>query len=148
MKETDLRSHLKKLLNERRVGVLATHDCGQPYGTLVAFVASDDLRQIVFTTGRATRKFANLSADPRVALVVDDRSNAEADFYEASAVTATGQTRVLEGDDARDAQRAFLQRHPQLEAFVSAPSCAIVAISVKRYTYVSRFQQVFELDLK
>lgn len=147
MNANDLKDKLTHLFEDRKVGVLATHDHGQPYGSLVAFLASNDLLHLVFTTGRSTRKFANLSADPRVALVVDDRRNDAADFYEAAAVTATGRAEVLQGDEAAAMAARFVERHPQLETFVSAPSCAVVRITVARYTYVSRFQEVVELDM-
>jgi nitroimidazol reductase NimA-like FMN-containing flavoprotein (pyridoxamine 5'-phosphate oxidase superfamily) len=114
MDAKELKNKLTQLFEERRVGVLATHDHGQPYGSLVAFLASDDLVNLVFTTGRGTRKFANLSADPRVALVVDDRRNEAADFYEAAAVTASGRAQVLDGEEAEAMAARFVERHPQL----------------------------------
>jgi len=147
MDAKELKNKLTQLFEERRVGVLATHNHGQPYGSLVAFLASDDLVNLVFTTGRGTRKFANLSADPRVALVVDDRRNEAADFYEAAAVTASGRAQVLDGEEAEAMAARFVERHPQLERFVTAPSSAVVRIIVSRYTYVSRFQEVVELDM-
>ncbi len=147
MNASDLRKQLRRLFRDRHVGVLATHDHGQPYGSLVAFTASEDLEHLVFTTGRGTRKFANLSHDSRVALVVDDRRNDEADFYQAAAVTVTGRCVVLEGAEAEREAARFVQRHPQLRDFVAAPSCAVVRIVVQRYTYVSRFQEVVELDM-
>jgi nitroimidazol reductase NimA-like FMN-containing flavoprotein (pyridoxamine 5'-phosphate oxidase superfamily) len=147
MDTNELKRALHHLLESRRVGVLATHNQGQPYGSLVAFTVAEDLTTLVFTTGRGTRKFANLSADSRVALVVDNRTNDDADFYEAAAVTATGECEVLAGQQADEARNNFLERHPQLDHFVNAPSCAIVRIIVERYTYVSRFQEVVELDM-
>jgi len=41
-------------------------------------------------TARSTRKFGNLAKNPRVAGVVDDRSNRREDFDRACAATAAG----------------------------------------------------------
>jgi nitroimidazol reductase NimA-like FMN-containing flavoprotein (pyridoxamine 5'-phosphate oxidase superfamily) len=87
----DLRATLRDLLMSQRLAVLATQVDKHPYTSLVAFAATEDLRLLVFATDRATHKFANLSANPGVAMLVDDRSHREADLSEATAVTATGQ---------------------------------------------------------
>ncbi|MDB4433414.1 pyridoxamine 5'-phosphate oxidase family protein, partial [bacterium] len=99
MNESELRSRLGKLFQEQRLAVLSTHDQGQPYSSLVAFSASDDLTHLHFATNRATRKYANLHRDGRVSLLVDNRSNSASDFREAMAVTVTGRAReVGEGE--------------------------------------------------
>ncbi|MFH2000380.1 MAG: pyridoxamine 5'-phosphate oxidase family protein [Planctomycetota bacterium] len=86
MNKTELKSRLKKLFQEQRLAVLSTHDQGQPYSSLVAFVASKDLVRLLFATNRATRKYANLQQDARVCLMVDNRSNSAADFKEAMSI--------------------------------------------------------------
>jgi nitroimidazol reductase NimA-like FMN-containing flavoprotein (pyridoxamine 5'-phosphate oxidase superfamily) len=52
--------------------VLSTQQQGQPYASLVAFVACDDLRHIYFVTPKTTRKFANLTANPSAAFIVNN----------------------------------------------------------------------------
>jgi len=89
-KEFDTMQQLKTLLARQRLAVLATHWSGQPYSSLVSFAATADLKDILFATTRATRKYPNLSADARVALLIDNRSNKESDIQKAVAVTATG----------------------------------------------------------
>jgi len=69
-----LRGRLKPLLKTQRLAVLATHREGQPYGSLVSFASTQDAKHILFATTRATRKYADLRADPRVAIVIDDRT--------------------------------------------------------------------------
>ena len=81
---------LKTLFRTHPLAVLATQNELQPYTSLVAFAASDDLKELLFATTRATRKYANFSSNPRVAMLVDNRSNRLSDFSEAMAVTALG----------------------------------------------------------
>ena len=51
----EIRDRLKDLCTSQKLAVVSTHSGGQPYASLVAFVASDDLRHIFFVTARTTR---------------------------------------------------------------------------------------------
>ena len=67
MKEKEqIRRILLELFSSQRLAVLGTHQAGQPYGSLMAFASTSDLKNLVFATTRATRKFANLQPDSRV----------------------------------------------------------------------------------
>ena len=94
---------LRDLLGSQRLAVLATHSANGPYCSLVAFVVTDDLTQLVFATSRNTRKYGRLAEDGRVALLIDSRRNEESDFHEASAVTVPQRARPVPsvGPDSR-----------------------------------------------
>lgn len=136
------------LVATQRVAVLATHNDGQPHGSLVAFVVSDDLRNLVFATSRATRKFANLSKDARVALVIDNQSNQEADFQQATAVSVYGRASQMSADEHIYWLERYLQRHPSLQEFVRSPTCALIRVHVEKYNLVERFQNVVEMRIE
>jgi len=53
------RKRLAELFRSQNLATLATHNDGQPYASLVAFYAADDLKHIYFVTPKTTRKFAN-----------------------------------------------------------------------------------------
>ena len=114
----------------------------------MAVRASDDLRHLYFSTTRATRKFQFLSAEPQVAMLVDSRSDDDTDFHGAVAATAVGTARELERDERAEQLVLFLQRHPHLKPFASAPTSALVELAVEIYYIVSRFQNVTELHLR
>jgi hypothetical protein len=141
------RTDLISLFRSQPLAVLATHNKGQPYGSLVAFAATEDLDYLVFSTTRSTRKFANLSADPRAAMVIDNRSNHPSDLRFARAVTATGRAEEIPKDTSGDFLGVYLNKHPHLEDFVSSPSCALIQIRVEIYYVVTRFQNVVEIRL-
>lgn len=140
-------SMVKKLFSSQRLAVLATQGRGQPYGNIVAFAATADLKHLLFATTRSTRKYANLSGEPRVAMVVDNRSNQESDFREGIAVTATGVVRELEGLEREERLKIYLAKHPYLEEFVASPSCALLQLEVETYYVVSQFQNVVEIQI-
>jgi nitroimidazol reductase NimA-like FMN-containing flavoprotein (pyridoxamine 5'-phosphate oxidase superfamily) len=143
-----LREFLKDLFSSQRLAVLATQNRRQPYGNLVAFMATDDLKYLLFATTRATRKYANIARNPRIAMVMDNRSNQEADFHQAAAVTATGVVKEIEGPEKERLQKLYLSKHPYLKEFVSSPTCALLKMDVETYYVVSRFQNVLELHIK
>jgi hypothetical protein len=86
-------------------------------------------------------------ADPRVAVLVDNRKNDPSDFAEAAAVTALGKAWELQGAERQGFLQVYLARHPYLKDFVAAPTCALLRIQVDKYITVSRFQEVREIQM-
>ena len=140
----DVRSQLQELFATQRLAVLATDHNGQPYASLVAFAINADLRELFFATTRDTRKFANLQANPRVSLLIDNRANQVTDFSAAVAVTVLGSSAELKGPARRVGMAFYLAKHPHLAEFVAAPSCALIRVRVQSFFLVSRFQNVVE----
>lgn len=138
---------LETLFRRQNLAVLSTQQGGQPYGSLVAFVVSDDLRELFFATGRATRKYSNICSDSRVALLVDNRSNQPEDFHEAMAVTVVGRAREVTREEREPLEARYLAKHPHLSDFLSSPSCSLLCVDVATYYVVRRFQTVAELHL-
>lgn len=136
---------LSALCQSQLFCVLATQEDGQPYSNLVAFVSTDDLREILFATMRGTRKHRNMAADPRVALLIDSRSNRGSDIRSAAAVTALGTVEEVVRKERRRLLELYRAKHPNLSHFVSLPDCALMRVRVDRYYLVSDFQNVTEL---
>ncbi len=136
---------IRQLLDEQPYAVLCTQGEGQPYGSLVALVATADLASMVFATPKATRKYRLLSECDHVALVVDSRSTQSDDMMQIEALTITGRaTEVTDSEDAEECSSLLLGRHSQLRSFVAAPSTALFRVDVVRYFHVTRFQEVRE----
>ncbi len=138
---------LRALLDSQCLSVVATQMQGVPYTSLVAFAASDDLRTIFFVTSRATTKYRNLSANPNVSLLIDNRTHSVEDFSTGTAVTAVGKATEIPGNEAVAVAKRFIGKHPHLEVFVKSPSTAICRVDVETYYLVTRFQNVVELDV-
>ncbi len=135
---------ITKLLHEQPLAVLATYGQGQPYASLVAFACGAALDLLVFATLRATRKFANLQANPRVALFVDDRT--APDGGQTSALTVLGKTSEAMGQQRDALAGLLLARHPDLQAFLQNPDCAIVQVQAERFVLASGIERVVTLD--
>lgn len=139
---------VRSLLASQRLAVLATQRDGGPYASLVAFAHAQDLKRVYFATSRSTRKYANLSSESRVALLVDSRRNVLEDFHRARAVTILGRSEELKGQRRDEVLTLYLDRHPHLEDFARSPTCALIEVAVDRYILVGRFQRVSELDVR
>lgn len=142
-----LQERLSQLFVSQKLAVLATQEGGQPYASLIAFAASEDLKELYFATPRATRKFAYLQANPKVALLIDNRSNQDEDIHQAIAATVLGAAAEVAYEERERVVRHYLARHPHLEEFARSPSTALVRVTVQSYYVVSRFQEVLELHV-
>ena len=146
-KPEDIQKHLRNLFTSQSLAVLATQNEAQPYASLVAFVATDDIQHIYFVTPKTTRKFANLTADGRVALLINNSTNQSSDFHQAISVTAVGDAEEITGPDREQQLSPYLAKHPYLEEFAKAPTCALVRVTVRSYFLVKNFQKVMEYHL-
>lgn len=140
-----IRERIRALLDGQPFAVLCTQGEGQPYGSVIAYAYSDDLRSVTFCTPVATRKYRLLSECKNVALVVDSRCQHLDNMMQVEAVTATGRAVQLEsGTEYERWAGRLVARHPQLSAFVSAPSSALFRLDIVRYLHVTRFQEVHQ----
>ena len=146
-KSEEIRQRLRELFDSQKLAVIATQNEGQPYASLVAFVATEDLKQIHFVTPKTTRKFANLSHDHRVAVLVNSSTNQATDFHRAISVTAVGSAEEITGTEREQIQAHYLTKHPYLADFIKSPTCALVRVTPRSYYMVKNFQTVMELHL-
>jgi len=143
----EIKKQIQELFVKQKLAVLSTHHSGQPYASLIAFVGKKDLKKIFFITSRTTRKFENLSEDPRVAILINSSMNMASDFHEAVSVTALGTAKEINGTEKDEILRLYLTKHPYLEAFATSPTCAVVGATITTYVMVKNFQQVMELHI-
>ncbi len=142
-----IKETIKGILDSQKLSVLATQGDGGPYGSLVAFAATADLKNLLFATTRSTRKYANVLTYADIAMVIDTRTNQAADFSDAAAVTALGEAEEVTAHEREKFLDIYIEKHPHLKKFVESPTCALLKVHVKKYIMVSRFQNVQELDI-
>jgi uncharacterized pyridoxamine 5'-phosphate oxidase family protein len=123
---------LREVVGTQYFAVLNTLGQGLPHSNLVSFAATDDLRSLVFVTGRNTRKYRNIQDNHNISLLIDNRTNKPSDTAQAIAITVIGSARE-ERNNKGLLQAIFLARHPQLNHFVAAPDSAIMLVRVREY---------------
>ncbi len=143
----EVQNRLQNLFKTQNLAVVATQTGGQPYASLVAFVATDDLRHLFFVTAKTTRKFANLISDSRVAVLVNSSVNRESDFHDAISITVTGIAEEIGDPERQDILDLYLLKHPYLEDFARSPSCALIRVAAQSYYMVQNFQNVMEFHI-
>jgi len=140
---------VKRMNETEYFAVLATDDDGCPYTSLVAYAITPDLKNIIFTTPRGTRKYKNILNSEHVALLIDNRQKTHKNIMETEAVTATGIARpVRRGKTWELYARIFLKKHPEFDDFVRSATTAIIAVDVAQYVHVGRFQTVTLWDCR
>ncbi len=137
---------LQELCRKQPFAVLATAAGSAPYTNLVAVAFAINLRHLFFATSRATRKWHNLSTNPLVSLLIDNRSNEVADFSKANAATIIGSAKELIGVDREIGRNLYLTKHPHLSGFLDGPDCALFQVTIEQIYLVSRFQEVINFD--
>ena len=133
----DINDLLSRLFANQQLGVLATELEGQPYSNLVAFAATEDLKSLVFVTNRNTSKYANVISNPKVAMMVDSRTNKQSDFNSAVAVTILGTAVEVAGNERDRLLELYIAKHPHLADFVSLPYQALMRITASGFIVAS-----------
>lgn len=146
--ELQLRKLLRELFRSQLFAALATQQLTRPHNNLVAFAATDDLKNIIFATRRATNKYSNLLSNNNVSVLIDNRTNRDSDFRNAVAVTAIGAAEEVRESESESLLSLYLIKHHNLEKFVHSPESALFKIKVKRYYAVRNFQEVMELKME
>jgi nitroimidazol reductase NimA-like FMN-containing flavoprotein (pyridoxamine 5'-phosphate oxidase superfamily) len=140
-----LKETIKEILDSQKLSVLATQTNKGPYGSLMAYAATSDLKKLLFATTRATRKYANLLAHADVAMIIDTRTNQVADFADAVAITVLGEAEEVAAHERKEFLNIYLEKHLYLKEFVESQNCALFKLKVKKYIMVNKFQNVQEL---
>jgi nitroimidazol reductase NimA-like FMN-containing flavoprotein (pyridoxamine 5'-phosphate oxidase superfamily) len=143
---SDSKDVINTLLASQHLGVLATQDSGQPYGNLIAFAVTADMKHIVFATNRNTRKYGNILANNKVAMLVDSRRNEQSDFNTAVALTAIGIAEEATGNEKERLAATYLAKHPPLAEFVNSEESALINITVSDYI-IARFNESKRVSL-
>lgn len=138
---------LKGLLTSQLQTVLATQAQNQPYTSLMAFVVTEDFKRLLIATYRNTHKYRNLTSNPKVALLIDNRTGHMQDHYRSIAVTATGCAREVDPTEIDSWLALYLAKHPNLKEFVMSSDCVHMEVQVEHYYLINQFQQVVDVIL-
>lgn len=128
---------LSRLFSAQQLGVISTESKGQPYSKLVAFAATEDLKSLVFVTNRNTSKYANIISNPKVAMMVDSRTNKPSDFKSAVAVTILGTAAEVPPNERDRLIEVYIAKHPHLANFANRPSQALMRLTASDFIIAS-----------
>ena len=143
----EVKKRIDKVLDSQSIAVLGTSKNNEPYSSLVGFVITDDMRELVFATMRQRLKYENMVANPRVTLMIDDRNEQNNDFNETTSVTIIGTAEDVTSAERDKYASMLVERHPILTDFVSFPDCAIMRVKIDKIYVVSDFESVVKIGV-
>lgn len=126
---------IRALINSKDICVLATAAGNAPYCSLMAYVADEEGKTIYLVTSRKTRKWGNITENPRVSLLIDTREEHGGDRRpEAQALTVTGIAERLADPAEREAARnRLLHRHPHLRPILQDPEAEPFCVRIRSF---------------
>ena len=133
------------MVRTQSFGVLATQGEEECYASLISYASDEDLKTLVFATPIKTKKYDFMKKHKNVSILIDNRSNNNANINDIAAITSVGAARIL--DDEKEIEKwseILVEKHTYLDEFIDADTTAIVIVDIKNYSYVSRFQEVVE----
>ena len=130
----------KRLVREARIGALASLTAdGSPYASLVTVATAADNAPLLLLS-RLARHTQNILRDPRVSLLIDERSGA--DPLSGARVSVAG--RIAPADEASAARR-FLARHPSASGYSTFADFGFWRVEVESAHLVAGFGRIVEL---
>ncbi|MCC6779040.1 MAG: HugZ family protein [Hyphomicrobiales bacterium] len=137
----DPKTAAKKLLREGRSGALATllPRSGDPYCSLVNLATAADGAPVLLISRLAIHT-KNILADPRISLMLDERT--EGDPLQGTRVMLMGTAAVSDDPDVR---RRYLDRQPEAEMFAGFADFAFYRMSLKGAHLVAGFGRIVDL---
>lgn len=137
--------HIHNRIIDHKFAVLASFDGQYPYCSLMSFYLEPKHNALYLVTSRKTYKYKNITAHPRVSLLIDNRSNDPRDVENAYAITIIGDVEELTPVEEAAIRPRYQEKHPLLTDFVSDETSAILKIKIRRYIMVDHFQQVTQI---
>jgi nitroimidazol reductase NimA-like FMN-containing flavoprotein (pyridoxamine 5'-phosphate oxidase superfamily) len=141
----DLNEKIETLLDSQKFAVLSTENDRQPYSNLIAFAEYSGCKEIIFFTPKNTRKYKNLIANNRVALMIDNRTNQSRDFNDVTAITLIGTAEELDAGNQQYLLDAFIAKHPNLADLTRKNENAFFKIKISDYI-VASFNKSFRVQ--
>lgn len=129
------RTLAKEFIKSQTFAVVATIWNGEPQAATVAFSTRNDF-EVIFGTYYTTRKFRNLKADSRIAVVIG--------WDESVTVQIEGSAEELTGELLDECKRIHVEKNPSSEVYANMPDNRYFKVipSWIRYTDISCFPEL------
>lgn len=125
---------MKAFLRERDLCVLATCAGGKPHCSLMAYITDEAVETVFMATLRNTQKFRNLSENPQVSFLVDDREREGHTRAETRALTISGTFQPMEDSaDLQSVLARMAEKHPHLDPLLKHPEVEVLRIRLESF---------------
>ena len=126
---------MKALLKESDLCALATCRDKKPHCSLMTYITDEQGLTVYMITNKKTNKWANITANPHVSLLIDTRTRETGPAGEAlTALTVDGIVLPAENEsERRRIIRRMVDRRPQLGELASDPETVPLIIKVTSF---------------
>ncbi|MBS3810149.1 MAG: pyridoxamine 5'-phosphate oxidase family protein [Desulfobacterales bacterium] len=139
-----MRDDIKTLIRSQQHCVLATAVDGLPYCSLMAYATEKDCTRFIMVTHRQTRKFQNISRNPRVSLLIDSR---ETPRPQAVTIEGSGEEIIAEAD-REAAAGLLLASRPELGAFIRQPHAVFIRITAESAVFLNGLTDAYREQIE
>jgi nitroimidazol reductase NimA-like FMN-containing flavoprotein (pyridoxamine 5'-phosphate oxidase superfamily) len=137
---------IQALIAQKNICVLATSCDNQPHCSLMAYVADNRCREIYMVTHRHSQKFRNLSNNPNVSIMIDNRG--EDKRVQTKALTVKGMYKTpAEINQKQKALQRIIDVHPHLKAFAMDPDAEIICIHIQSFLLLCGVADSFFIEI-
>ena len=127
---------IERLVRENDTCVLATAGEKEPHTSLMVYTFSRERGTLFLVTPRQTKKYANLTGNPNVSILIDTRC--EDTPQSVRAMSICGIAHEIPDENARAAIRErFIEKRPDLEGFLDEPDTAFIGVSIQSVQILS-----------
>jgi len=138
---------MREIIRANDLGVLATCADHQPHSSLMAYVPHEDCRTIYMLTQRDSRKFRNISANPRVSLMVDTRLDSPESRPAIKALTISGTCSPSPQSMQKQFKHLLVQNHPQLETMAAQEDSIVMEITIESILLLDGIDNAYFVEL-
>lgn len=136
---------MKDIVKGNDLCVLATVSEGKPHCSLMSYITDDECSEIYMISHKQTKKYANLTANPIVSLLIDTRGEERGQkrIY-IKALTISGEFQTINDPGKKDLiHEKFLRRHPHLGIFLNDPGAELFSIKIKSFQLLDGVKDAF-----
>lgn len=133
---------MKAFLKERGLCVLATCAGGKPHCSLMAYTTDETVETVFMATLRDTQKFKNVSENPQISLLVDDRGGEGRTGADTQALTVSGTFEPMDDPAGRGAVLARMaEKHLHLAPLLKHPEVEVLRIRLESFLLLQGAQE-------
>ena len=149
MADTAQLSSCQELISKQNILVLATQGKDGVHTSLMAYANSTDFREIYMVSGKGSRKWQNLSQNPQVSLLIDDREGKlSGKRHKIKALTVKGTFHPVPDEaEIKMITDAIKETAPSIAAAFSGPENSIIRIRVESFQLLNGPQDSFYIEL-
>jgi uncharacterized protein YhbP (UPF0306 family) len=124
-------------IKKQELAVISSiNEKGQPEAAVIGFGETDDF-ELIFGTSNLSRKYKNIIANPKVALVIG--------WDEGITVQYEGEASELEGEELETFKNVYFTKNPDARKYEEEPDEAYFKVSPTWVRYTDLNQEPWEL---